>query len=310
MLGVAPAAKAAPEFAPNPRQSFEGFAAINPPRTDVPIGALWIDGFGPSGAGASTDNLETVRSLNSLTIDKNLQVALSVGLLDFLGIDPKLRDHYVARFSDLSIVRVKDTSKLPGVRGEPRIVEALKAGSVTVSSDSGFGLNARTIGFETRNVSGSSTNDRARIYAIEARDMFIAIRVATPELIASFERELKLSKDARTAKIDDYQLLIGQEKCEAGDAPCRPAIRVSKVNTYGAEASSKSTELGFDFTARLQLPVPVGDGRGGLYDSLLVRWVAPCSQATTGDCRNEPRLFARYAGTRLTNATTLKPKTW
>lgn len=76
------AAGAAPEFAPNPRQSFEGFAAVNPPRAEVPVGALWINGYGPTGGGASKDNLETVRSLNSLTMDKNLQISLNVSLLD------------------------------------------------------------------------------------------------------------------------------------------------------------------------------------------------------------------------------------
>ena len=42
-----PSVFAAPDFAPNPKQAFAGFVAINPPRADVPIGALWIDGFGP-----------------------------------------------------------------------------------------------------------------------------------------------------------------------------------------------------------------------------------------------------------------------
>jgi hypothetical protein len=310
MLGCSLSAAAAPEFAPNPRQSFEGFAAINPPRADVPVGALWIDGYGPTGAGADKDNVETMRSLNSLTIDKNLQLALSIGLLDLLGIDPKLRDHYMARFADLSIVRVRDLSKLSGPRGEPRIVEALKAGTVTISSDSAFGLNARTVGFQNRQVDGSTTNDRARAYAIEARDMFIAIRVATPELIASPERELKLSKDLKTARIDDYLLLISSEKCAAIPAPCRPAIGVAKQNSYGSEMSAANSPLGFDFSARLQLPVPLADGTGGLFDSLLIRWISPCAEVSAADCRKMPRLFVRYAGTRLADANSVEPRNW
>src|SRR4051795_8259319 len=80
---------AAPEFAPNPKQAYQGFIGINPPRADVPVGALWINGYGPSGEGAGSDNLGTVKSLSALSIDKNLQLQLSVGLLDLLGIDPK-----------------------------------------------------------------------------------------------------------------------------------------------------------------------------------------------------------------------------
>src|SRR4051812_48418383 len=126
-LSACVSASAASDFAPNPRQAFDGFVGINPPRADVPVGALWINGFGPTGEGTAADNLETVKSLNVLSIDKNLQLELTFGLLNLLGIDPKARDHYTARFTDLSVVRVKDLTRLAGVKGEPRIVEALKA---------------------------------------------------------------------------------------------------------------------------------------------------------------------------------------
>ena len=303
-------AAAAPDFAPSPRQAYEGFVAINPPRPEVPVGALWINGYGPTGPGADKDNVETVHSLNALTIEKNLQLALSVGLLDLIGIDPKVRDHYVARFTDLSIVRVKDVSKLPGPKGEPRIIEALKAGSVTISSDSDFGLNAQSVGFQRSNLTGSTTNDRARTYSIEAHDMFVAIRVATPELVASDERELKLSKDFRSAQIDDYLLLLSRERCAAPPAPCRPSIGIAKQNSYGLQGSGGSAVIGEDFTARLSLPVPLADGHGGLFDSLLIRWIAPCPELKSDACREQPRLFARYAGTRLADDKFIAPRTW
>lgn len=105
-------ASSASGFAPNPRQAYPGFVGINPPRADVPVGAPWIDGYGSTGDGASPDNLETVKSLSALSIDKNLQLDLDIGILGLLGIDPKVHDHYVAHFSDISIVRVKDVSRL------------------------------------------------------------------------------------------------------------------------------------------------------------------------------------------------------
>jgi hypothetical protein len=308
-LLVISGAYAAPEFAPNPRQAFEGFAAINPPRASVPVGALWIEKFGPTGPGALTDNLESERSLNVLTIDKNLQLALSIGLLDLIGINPKLRNHYVARFSDLSVIRVKDITKLDGPKGEPRIIEALKAGSIIISSDSGFSLNAQTVGFQQRNASGTTANDRARFYSIEARDMIIAIHVATPELVKSEVRELRLSKDLKTAQIDDFLLLIGRDKCSA-QAACRPAIGVAKENSFGAVAPSGATELSSDFTARLSLPVPVADGKGGLFDAVLLRWIASCAEAKSDGCKSSPRLFAQYLGTRLSDADVSKVKGW
>ncbi len=302
-------AHAAPDFVPSPRQAFEGFVAINPPRPDVPVGALWIEGFGPTGSGAEKDNLETVRSVNSLTIDKNLQLSLSLGLFDLIGIDPKLRDHYVARFSDLSIIRVKDLSKLEGLKGEPRVVEALKAGSITISTDNGFALNARTIGFEQNDAVGSTSNDKSRAYSIEARDMIIAIRVATPELIRSDERELRLSDDLRSAQIDDFLLLISRDKCSTTPPACRPAVGIAKQNSYGAVQAATS-DIGTDFTARLSLPVPIADQRGGLFDRLFLRWIAACSDENADGCRSRPRLFARYEGSRVTDVKMTKARGW
>ena len=137
LLAVASPGRSHPDFIPNPHQTFEGFVSINAPRPDVPVGALWIQGYGPTGEAASPDNVETVRSLNGVTIDKNLQLSASAGLLSLFGIDPRLRDHFTAHFTDLTLVRVKDPSKLSGPAGEPRILEALKAGGITISSDSG-----------------------------------------------------------------------------------------------------------------------------------------------------------------------------
>jgi hypothetical protein len=52
---VAACVEAAPDFAPNPKQAYQGFVAINPPRADVPVGALWINNYGPTGDAAGSD---------------------------------------------------------------------------------------------------------------------------------------------------------------------------------------------------------------------------------------------------------------
>ena len=301
--------QAAPEFAPNPRQAFDGFVAINPPRVDVPIGALWIDGFGPTGEGASQDNLETVRSLNGLTIDKNLQLSLSLGLFNLLGIDPKARDHYVARFTDLAIVRVKDVSRLSGIKGEPRIIAALKAGSVTISSDSEIGLNGQSIGWQQTSVQGSGTSDRARSYSIEARDMFIAIRVATSEVTRSKEQVLELRKDGRSARVDDFLIVLGRDKCAAEAKECLPEAGVVKINTQTASLVD-TTAMRVNGETKLPLPVPLSDNQGGLYSTLAVRWIAPCTESRGEGCGKEARLAVHYEGVRLRDREKIEARSW
>lgn len=298
---------AAPDFAPNPRQAFDGFRAINPPRADVPVGALWVPGYGPTGVSAGPDNLETARSLSSVTIDKNLQLSLSVGILQLLGIDPKARDHYTARFSDLSIVRVKDIARLDGPKGEPRIVEALKAGSVTVTSDTDIGLSGQSIGNQLSTVSGSTTNDRTRTYSIEARDMFIAIHVATPELTSGEERELHLSP-AGTAEIEGYLLVLKPEPCTLPQ-PCDTSVGVAKLNTQTAAPASMVPLISKGDTS-LRLPVALADGHGGLFDTLVVRRVPACGEMKIEGCRREPRYFGHFAGSRLQDLGDPDAKGW
>lgn len=305
-LAASPATSAAGDFAPSPRQPFTGFTGINPPRADVPVGALWIDGYGPSGAGASADNLETVRSLSSLSIDKNLQLALTLGILNLLGVDPRARDHYTAHFSDLSIVRVKDVDRLPGPKGEPRIIEALKAGSVSVTSDTEIGLSGEKTGWQS--LTGSTSNDRTRSYAIEAHDMFIALHVETPEIARGPDREIRLGEDSKSARIDDFLLVLSRARCVAA-APCVPAAGIAKINSQTVgQVDAVQLEAGGE--TKLKLPVPVADGRGGLFDTLAVRWLPARSRQVEEGCAKQATILVHYEGTRLTDFSAIRAKGW
>ncbi len=306
---------AAPAFVPSPRQAFEGFVAINAPRPEVPVGALWIDGFGPTGEAASADNLETVRSLNGVTIDKGLQLQLTAGLFSLLGIEPRLRGRYTARFTDLTIVRVKDVSRLAGPKGEPRIIEAVKAASIIVSTDGELGLNGRTLGWQPREVEASTSNARTRFYAIEGRDLFIAMRVATPTLVTGKERVLDLtdpdSGEIR-ARIDDYLIAIRAARCPepAEEYACPTSYGIARLNSYPLAAPPEQIAASNDAETRLPLPVPVADERGGLFDALMVRWIAPCAIPKADHCRKEPRLVARYVGLRLEDLKSPDARGW
>ncbi len=120
LVSAAPAS-AMPDFMPKPSEVYEGYVALEMPRTELPVGALWVQGYGPSGDGAAADNLMTERSLSHVTINSDLQLGLTAGILNLFGLDPSYRNKLSARFGDLSIVRVKDMSKLSGPASEPRI---------------------------------------------------------------------------------------------------------------------------------------------------------------------------------------------
>lgn len=184
-------------FVPQPATAFEDFTALREPRAELPVGALWVQGHGPYGSGAAADNLETVRSLSGFTVNRNLQLSLTLGLFNLLGLDPSLRNQVSARFSDLSIVRVKDPTRLEGPTGAPRIYEALKAGTITLSTERNLGLNVTSNQLTgLGSLLGRGPVGSARTYALEGRDMFIAYRVVTPTHARRHVQELRLGRDA------------------------------------------------------------------------------------------------------------------
>lgn len=312
LIALSVAADAAPDFIPKPSQAYEGFVALNPPRADVPIGALWIDGYGPTGEPAAAANLETVRSLNGLTIDRILQINLSAGLFDLIGIDPRLRDQYSARFTDLSIVRVRDVGGLSGAPGEPRILEALKAGSVTVSTNGEIGLNGRTIGFEARDVDGTGTTGRTRLRIIEGRDLFVAVRIAKLDRVTAKEKTIKLSRvgpGLATVDVDTYRIFVKQNCNPANDSMLKcddASVAVQKLSTHHAIAAPVFQPL-ISGAVTLTLPVPRSDERGGLYSHIIVRLPENCRTSHLAGCW---QFTVQYAGERLQDLPRAHAKGW
>jgi hypothetical protein len=314
LILLASSASAAPDFVPKPSQAFEGFHAINAPRTDVPVGALWIEDFGPTGEPAAADNLETIRSLSGLSIDRNLQLNLSASVLSLIGVDPRLRDHYTARFTDLSIVRVKDTSRLSGPKGEPRIVEALKAGSAVVSTDGELSLNARTqYGWLITEVTGDGSAGRTRSKAIEGRDIFVAIRVAATQSSLGRPRTVRMRPGpggASVGEFEDYFVMWKPENCPGGgNGGIRPCSSggVSVVRNEADMAAATYTPIDGGRETSIALPVPVSDGHGGLFDHLQVGVTEDC-HATRQKCGRE--LIVRFAGQRRTDARSINARGW
>jgi len=276
-------------FVPHPKEAYADFAPLREPRANVPVGALWVQGYGPHGEGAAADNLETIRGVNSLTMGRNLQVSLTLGLLNFLGIDPGLRNQITARFSDLSIVRVKDLTKLTGPAGEPRIYEALRAGSITITTDSNLSLNLNVLGgAQGLPVTGRGGGGRTRTYTLDARDMFIGMRVVTPTAVTMHRREINLGRSgAGVARLDEYQVSVDAASLKAcieqANSPeavgvCtqeqKAEIRLSRPSSGNALAIS-SIDVPIDASAwparvSVPLPVPLSDDRGGLLTSLQV----------------------------------------
>lgn len=265
---------------------------MDQPRTDVPVGALWIQNYGPTGEGAAPDNLETIKSLTGVAINNDLQLSLTAGLFTLFGLDPSYKNRVTARFTDVAIVRVKDMTKLSGPREEPRIYEALKAGTITITTDNSVGLDfdagARARGLP---VVGRADTGRNKSLTIDGRDMFIAYRVATLKAVQGEVEEVRLraTDGGADGQVAEYRIAIDTaelDKCMDEAAPaaqakaCETSVDVGLVVAKaGGQAASPSSVPSVTYnlskdagqTKVLQLPVPIADGKGGLFTSMLVR---------------------------------------
>lgn len=344
MLGVASilAASAAhaavPDFVPTSGKIFEEYHAMDQPRTDVPVGALWIQNYGPTGEGAAADNLETIKSLTGVAINNDLQLSLTAGLFTLFGLDPSYKNRVTAKFTDIAIVRVKDMAKLTGPSEEPRIYEALKAGTITITTDNSIGLDldagARARGLP---VLGRLDTGRNKSLTIDGRDMFIAYRVATLKAVhgKADEVRMRLANVGGEATISEYRIVLDTaelEKCmaEAAGAEQVKACEAGKdvglvvlkagsqaANPPGAPAVTYNLSRDAGQSKMLPLPVPVADGRGGLFTSMLVRLDLDNAGAKGSDLTKarvglggKSRLTVSLRGTRLETLTDPQARGW
>lgn len=318
---------AQPGIVSRPAEAYRDFTPLREPRVSVPVGALWIQNYGPFGAGASPDNLETIRGLNGLTINRNLQLSLTAGVFDLLGIDPGLRNQVSARFSDLSIVRVRDLAELDGPAGEPRIYEALKAGSVTITTEHNLSLSLDAGAFYP--VEGRGAAGRARGTTLEARDMFIALRVITPRTLRRHERNLSLGRDAQaSATLDQYRVRVSATtlrdcldgvktaeeatECSREHPLTLTVTRASTGNRAALETRTAEWTIG-DGPRRIALSVPLSVGSGGLLLDLSLEPQISVEEVRTGRTtrfRINPRSRVTIALEGMRAVTMSQPNGW
>lgn len=261
-----------PRFVPVPTHVFSQFEALREPRTDLPVGALWIDGYGPTGEAAASDNLVTTKSLTGITFDNGFQASLTLGLLKFLDLDPSYSRKMTAHFGDLSIVRVKDFSKLSGPDEQPRIYEGLKAGSITITAIGNAGLDIQNRALsQDLQIFGRGTTALAKTFTIDGRDMFIAIEVAslqkTVRLTAVERINAGQKKTLKVGPVEVELMLTGHDT-----KPCaNEAIELRQAGSDRPDIIKIRLGAAPEST---MLRLPVSDGQGGLYTSIDLKFSA------------------------------------
>lgn len=308
-----------PEFVPAPSKIYAGYSAIDEPRENVPVGALWVQGYGPYGEGAAPDNLITLRSLSGYSLSGDLQLALSFGLASVLDLDPAYRKRISAKFSDLSIVRVKDVSKLAGPADEPRIYEAVRAGSITITAEKALGIDLKaTAKSQNLIVLGNGDPGQAQTITIDGKDLFLAFRVVVPGPARKRPETvpIRIVKGEAIAAVQGHRVTFdtrGLERClcnassPEGVASCRRKEEVPVLLSRDDSTDQLSAKPVGSFNVdrdngqaiSLPLHLPVSDGRGGLLTSLSGHVLLDL-EAQASPTRPGPRCMAKIKrGSRL-----------
>ena len=264
------ACTARPAFIPAPQRVFAHFQALPRPARNLAVGALWIDGHGAFGPGAGADNLETQQGISGVTTDNGLAASLSLGFLQYLDLDPSLQSKVMVRLNDVTLVQVKDMAKLDGPKEQPRVYEALRVGSATITANNEVGVAIEARASERGlPVFAHGSSGRQSTFSIEAKDVYLAVHVAMSRAVSSRPITLRVEAQPQSARLNGLTVLA------SGDAtsPCEHATLSA---TKGAGVALVSTQVDLRVSAELMLATPVGD-KGKLFDRLSIEPVSESS---------------------------------
>lgn len=263
-----------PAFIPPPQRIFADFQALRRPASNIAVGALWVEGHGTYGPGATPDNLETLAGISGVVIDNQLQATLSLGLLQYLDLDPSLQSKLSVRLNELTLVRVKDMATLEGPSEQARIYEALRVGNATITTTSelGVAIEAR-IAEQDLPLLGRGSSGKRSSFTIELKDVYLAVHVAT--LLSVRSKPLRLLLKSAPQRLKLHGLAV-QAQTPEGEGCHKATVSVSN----GGGTILEPTEFDPQKPAAMSLAAPVAVGKA-LFDHISIepetRWPKRCA---------------------------------
>lgn len=280
---------------------FGGYSVLEIPRREVPVGARWIEGYGPDGTAAPADNVVTDTGLTSLTSNRDQQTTAGLRALPFGSIAPSSRDRATFTFGDVTIHRVRDIGLLNLRPGDSFIYEAIRAARVNLQLEQNR-RNDVTAGIRTQPVdlSGQLGTQNQRSMGVEGRDLFVAYRVMTAAPVrnrrsrGSFRRE----GDRFVAEAGTDRVVVSLA-CECASRPCSARRRLEFFN--GTEVSPVTLDLSGEQQQNLTLPTgsPMAVAGGPQYELIGIELALEASEDAERDVQcSRPLLPRRVIVTR------------
>jgi hypothetical protein len=183
----------------------KGFQALTVPRADIPIGAIWMEGVGPDGAGQPEENRVRTQSVASLESDRSLSAGVEAAIARYLKLTGSGSERVKISLTSLTIERVKSLANVELGSGQGLLYEGLRAGRITLTYKSTMEASVRAAASEqnlpiTASVGGNAENT----LVLDGSGLFIGYRVVrlVPEGV---DREKEELEDGRV-RLEPYEI--------------------------------------------------------------------------------------------------------
>ena len=251
---------------------FGGYTVLEIPTNEVPLGATWLQGYGPTGEGTGPDNIATESGLTAVTSSREQQRNVGLRAAPFVTINPSSRTRAAVNFSDVTIHRVKDLAALGFKPGESRIYEALRAGRLNVQVEQGsrseVSGGARQFPVD---LSGELSTQKQSNVGVEGNNLFVAYKVITaePRSTKASRGRFRQGDNGWAASVAGYEARIPFSSschCDGAEAACdatrsllitRPAAGPAEAVEFSASLSAERRQL-FDLPAGKERPAAGG----------------------------------------------------
>lgn len=161
-----------------------GFQLLSAPRSDIAIGAEWIENVGPQGAGLDQDKLFVVSSLTAADFNTNSQfeAGLAAKLAAKIGFNTGGGSavRRVFRFERAEIVRVRDIAALRMGDDVQYVWEGIRLQNFSVVDSNASGARAAltlALPAASVNISGETGGGTSNEVTVSGAGLYVAYRV-------------------------------------------------------------------------------------------------------------------------------------
>jgi hypothetical protein len=175
-----------------------GYKLMDAPTSDLPIGAEWRQGIGPSGSSTGPDNIVVRRSFSTLSLSRSARRGLEIKLAEYIGLEPNTEAKLSATISEVTIASVRDGTLLPLAVGDMYLADAMKASRITIETGSQVAARlASDLGARGVRVTTEGHTDGVDTLTLDGADLYFAYRVMRLELASDGTRVARVVRHPR-----------------------------------------------------------------------------------------------------------------